>query len=250
LQVWQQQLKEMPAPLLAATREPLSAYALVLGLMMQPPILRSITAQDDVLQDVDRRIRQALRKLMGHLMPLDIKYRLPLIELAILPLKSLSQQQKESFNQQMLAIIHHDGYVEVWEWALHYWISALSLNEPVIPKARYGNFASLKQESSALLSAVAYASSVEHYVSKQAFAEASAVLGIELSMMEETALNSDLLIHAVGQMRDLKPLIKPQFLEALCLVAQHDGFIEAKEIELIRTISEGMGCPMPPVLDK
>ncbi len=243
-------IKDIPAPLLAATREPLSAYALVLGLMMQPEMLRSITVQDHVLQGVDRRVRQALRKVLEHLMPLDIQYRLPLIELAILPLKSLSSQQKESFNQQVLAIIHHDGYVEVWEWALHYWISALSLNEPTIPTARYSSFVSLKQESSALLSAVAHASSADHDASKQAFAKASTILGVELFIIAETALDSDLLIHAVGQMRNLKPLIKPKFLEALCLVAQHDGLIEAKEVELIRTISEGMGCPMPPVLDE
>jgi len=243
-------IKEIPAPLLAATREPLSAYALVLGLMMQPQMLRSITAQDAVLKDVDRTIRQALRKVLGHLMTLDIKYRLPLIELAILPLKSLSAAQQTLFNQNMLAIIHYDGYVEVWEWALHYWIGVLSLNQPVPPKPLYGDFAKLERESSALLSAVAHASSTTLDGSQQAFSQATEVLGISLEIMKEQELNSDLLIHAVSKMRDLKPLIKPKFLEALCLVAQHDGFVEAKEVELIRTISEGIGCPMPPVLDQ
>lgn len=242
-------IDEIPAPLLAATREPLSAYALVLGLMMQPEMLRNISAQDKVLKDVDRTIRQALRSLLGRLMYLDIKYRLPLIELAILPLKSLSPNQLQMFNQNVLSIIHDDGIVDVWEWALHYWISTLSLGKPEIPKPIYSNFSGLRLESSVLLSALAYARSAGTAIDKDAYTKAEQALGISLDVIEEGELNSDLLIQAVGKMRNLKPLVKPIFLKALCLVAQHDSLVEAKEVELIRTISEGIGCPMPPILD-
>ena len=242
-------ISEIPEPLLTATREPFGAYALVLGLLMQRQMLTSISEQDKVLNGVDTEIRKQLRLLLGPLMSLDIKYRLPLIELAILPLKSLSAKQLEAFNQQVSAIIHFDGYVEVWEWALHYWISSLSLNKPIIPKAIYGDFSNLKLESSVLLSAVAHANSAGVEASKKAYADAELELGIPLEVIKEDELNSDLLIHAVGKMRNLKPLVKPQFLKSLCLVAQHDGVVEAKEIELIRTISEGIGCPMPPILD-
>jgi len=242
-------ISEIPAPLLAATREPLGAYALVLGLLMQRQLLANITEQDKVLNNVDREVRQQLRSLLGPLMTLDIKYRLPLIELAILPLKSLSAKQLEAFNQQVLAIINFDGYVEVWEWALHYWISSLSLNTPAIPKAIYGDFSNLTLESSVLLSAVAHASRAGVKASKRAYADAEIELGIPLKIINKDALSSDLLIQAVGEMRNLKPLVKPKFLKSLCLMAQYDGVVEAKEIELIRTISEGMGCPMPPILD-
>jgi hypothetical protein len=235
--------------LLAATREPFSAYALVLGLMMQPQLLKSILAQDEVLKDVDREIRKALRQVLGPLMSLDVVYRLPLIELAILPLKSLSFNQLETFNQNVLAIIHYDGHVEVCEWALYYWISTLSLGKPEIPKSIFGDFSELKLESCVLLSAVAYASRSGIEASKKAFVVAESELEITLEVIEESKLNSDVLIDAVGKMRNLKPLVKPKFLKALCIVAQHDGVVEAKEVELIRTISEGMGCPMPPVLD-
>jgi Zn-dependent protease with chaperone function len=242
-------IDEIPPPLLEATREPLSAYALVLGLMMQSSMLRNISAQDEVLVGVDKGVRQALRRVLGLLMSLEIKYRLPLIELAILPLKSLSANQLKTFNQNISAIIHYDGYVEVWEWALHYWIATLSLGKPEIPKPIYGNFSQLTFECSVLLSALGYARSTGTEVDKQAYAEAGAELGISLVVIKESELNSDLLIHAVGKMRNLKPLTKPIFLKALCLIAQHDGLVEPKEVELIRTIAEGIDCPMPPVLD-
>lgn len=242
-------INEIPPPLLEATREPLSAYALVLGLMMQPQMLRNISAQDDALAGADKGIRQALRGLLGLLMSLDVKYRLPLIELAILPLKSLSESQLKMFNQHVSAIIHHDGYVEVWEWALHYWIATLSLGMPATPKPIYGGFSQLTLESSVLLSALGYARSTGAEIDKQAYAQAETELGISLAVIKESQLNSDLLIHAVGRMRNLKPLVKPTFLRALCLIAQHDGLVEPKEVELIRTIAEGIGCPMPPVLD-
>lgn len=242
-------ISQIPEPLLNATRDPLGAYALVLGLLMDRKILTNITEQDKVLAGVDQDIRRAFRLLLTSLISLDIKYRLPLIELAISPLKSLSENQLADFNQNLLLIINHDGYIDIWEWALHYWLVNLSLNKPTIPKAKYNNFAKLKVETNILLSALAYAGSGGVKDSAQAFADAARELGIPISLIQEHTISSRLLIHAVGEMRDLKPLVKPKFLKALCLVAQKDGVIEAKEIELIRTISEGMGCPMPPVLD-
>ncbi len=243
-------IDEIPAPLFAATREPLSAYALVLGLMMPPQMLRNISVQDNVLKGLDRTIRQVLRSLLWQLMSLDIKYRLPLIELAASPLKSLSTKQLADFNQHVLALIHFDGYVEVWEWALHYWITSLALNKPAVPKSIYKDFSSLVQESNVLLSALAYARTSGVAIDKQVYVEVEQALGVPLQVVNETALTSDLLIHAVEKLRNLESSVKPKFLKALCLIAQHDGMVETKEIELIRTISDGIGCPMPPVLDK
>lgn len=242
-------INQIPKPLLAATRDPLSAYALVLGLLMDRKILANISEQDKVLAGVNQEIRKAFRLLLSSLIALDIKFRLPLIELAISSLKSLSKNQLDDFNQNIMVVINHDGYVDIWEWALHYWLIDLSLGKPVIPKAKYNDFAKLKVEANILLSALAYVSSAGEQTSVEAFADAEQALGIPVKLIQEQTITSQLLIHAVSKMRDLKPLVKPDFLKALCMVAQKDGVIDAKEIELIRTISEGMGCPMPPVLD-
>lgn len=242
-------ISQIPEPLLTATRDPLSAYALVLGLLMDRQILTNITEQDKVLADVDQAIRKAFRKLLPSLLSLDIKYRLPLIELAISPLKTLSKSQLADFNEKILMVINHDGYVDIWEWALHYWLINLSLGRPVIPKAKYSDFSQLKVEANILLSALAYAGTKGVDASAQGFSDAEQVLDISVNLIQERTITSKLLIHAVRKVRDLKPLVKPKFLEALCLVAQKDGVIDAKEIELIRTISEGIGCPMPPILD-
>jgi len=241
-------IKEVPEPLLNATRDPFSAYALVLGLLMDRQLLTSIPQQDKILAGVDNAIRRELRSLITSLMRLDIKYRLPLIELAISPLKSLSSQQLDAFNQHILAVINHDAHVDIWEWALHYWLIELSLNPPTLPKAKYKNFKQLKVESNILLSALAYSGSANQQQHQQAFAAAEQTLGITLTLLQEETVTSQLLVHAVEKLRDLTPLIKPKFIKALCLVAEKDGVIDVKEIELIRTISEGMGCPMPPIL--
>lgn len=242
-------ISEIPEPLLVASRDPFGAYALVLGLLMNRQLLTSMSAQDKALEGVDREIRQQFRQLLASLISFDIKYRLPLIELAILSLKDLSPQQLKKFSQHMINIIKHDGRVEVWEWALHYWIINLSLGKPTIPKSKYSDFSRLKPESNILLSAVVYTNDPGLEVSKQIYDDAKAALGIPFEMVSKDEITSDSLIKAIGKMRELRPLIKPNLLKALCLVAQHDGVLEAKEVELIRTVAEGIDCPMPPVLD-
>jgi Zn-dependent protease with chaperone function len=242
-------IADIPEKLLLASREPLTAYALILGLFMDKGLLKNIPEQDRLLKGIDREVCKQLRLLVSQLLTLDIKYRLPLIELAIPSLKSLSKNQLEQFEQHMLLIINHDKRVEFWEWALH-WIITQSLNKPDIAKARYDNFNLIENETAILLSATVYTANSSDELGQQAYITATTELGISIEKIEKNKINSTELLRSIAKVRELKPLIKPRFLKALSLAAEHDGVIEPEEIEFIRAIAEGIDCPMPPLLDK
>lgn len=242
-------ISEIPEPLLLASRETMTAYALVLGLLMDKELLKNMSEQDKLLKGIDKEICKQLRKILSMLIPLNIKYRLPLIELAIPSLKSLSQSQLEQFEQHMLLIIKHDNRVEFWEWALH-WIITQSLNKPIVVKPRYDNFTLIENECAILLSATVYTASSRNEVGKEAYNAAANEIGISIELVEKNKINSSDLLNALAKVRELKPLVKPRFLKALSLAAQHDGVIEPEEIEFIRAIAEGIDCPMPPLIDK
>lgn len=246
----QQLIHEMPSALRLASQSPLSAYAMIIGLMMHESLLKNTAAQDQLLPDLNPAIMRALRKILQPLLSLNIQYRLPLIAMALPTLKSLSEQQKAALNQDLLTIIHEDDIVEVWEWALHYWITQLALNKPVMPKPKYDDFSEIAEEATLLISAVAYASSnaMSETAQRLVFKAAERELGITIGIVNRPALNSDRLVKALENLRYLQPLLKANFLKSLALVAQQDGIVEAKEVELIRTIAEGIGCPIPPVL--
>lgn len=250
MQYARQLIKAIPKPLHTASQSPLSANALVLGLMMHQSLLKDTAAQSRLLPNLGQLIMQELRQLLNALLTLKIQYRLPLISMSLPALKGLSPKQKTALNTDLLTIIHADDTVEVWEWALHYWITQLALRKPEIPKPKYDDFSQIADETTLLVSAVAYASSkaISETAQRLVFKAAERELGITLGIVNKAALTSDKLVKAVEDLRYLNPLLKANFLKALSLVAQHDGVIEAKEIELIRTIAEGIGCPIPPVI--
>lgn len=241
-------IADIPESLLLASREPMAAYALVLGLIVNKDVLSNPTQLDQLFQGIDLEIVSLLRKLFQPLMTLDTKYRLPLIELAVPTLKSLSDTQRKKFKQDLLLIIKLDNRVDFWEWAIHR-IIILSLDKRKTTKAVYANFLKIERECRILLAAVTYSSNRESATCKAAFHVAAVELGIGTEIIDKEKISHAELIHSLEKINQLKPLVKPRFLKALALAAEHDGVIDVEEVEFIRAISEGIDCPMPPLLD-
>jgi hypothetical protein len=62
---------------------------------------------------------------------------------------------------------------------------------------------------------------------------------------KEIKLNS--LNNALDALTQLKPLVKPRLLKACVAIILQDGKTTTKGIELVRTISTCLDCPMPPI---
>jgi uncharacterized tellurite resistance protein B-like protein len=58
-------------------------------------------------------------------------------------------------------------------------------------------------------------------------------------------LTTEILTQSLEQVRHLKPLQKPQLLKACAKIIQHDGIIDAPELELITCIAQAIDCPLP-----
>jgi hypothetical protein len=52
---------------------------------------------------------------------------------------------------------------------------------------------------------------------------------------------------ALDELANLKPLAKPRLLKACVAIIMHDGRATTQGIELVRTISTCLDCPMPPM---
>jgi hypothetical protein len=53
--------------------------------------------------------------------------------------------------------------------------------------------------------------------------------------------------HALDTLAQLKPLAKPRMLKACVAIILQDGKTTTKGMELVRTISTCLDCPMPPL---
>ncbi len=183
---------------------------------------------------------------------LDIKYRLPLIDIAIPALKQLSISQYKSFKENLVTIIEIDSRIDLLEWSLqkilfnHLEAHFFKLKPA---KARYARLGQLKKETGLILSVMAHAGRQDQNEIEEAFSAATKILdfsGLELLPKNKVSLSD--LDHSLQKLAKLKPLAKPQLLKACTASIVQDQKISPVEVELLRAFSDVLDCPMPPVV--
>ncbi|MHC5542804.1 hypothetical protein ACYOEI_31650, partial [Singulisphaera rosea] len=64
----------------------------------------------------------------------------------------------------------------------------------------------------------------------------------------EDAINIPEIDAALGRLAAGSPTLKKQILEACAACIGADGRVTVEEGEMLRAISDSLGCPMPPLL--
>lgn len=245
-------LSELPAVIKEAAHEPYGARAVIYSL--------SLDAEKDVrakqlkqLQDhADPDVYALTLTLIPEMDELDIKYRLPLIDIAIPALKQLSLDQYKAFRDNLIALIQMDSRVDLLEWSLqkilfnHLDGQFFKLTHT---KARYSHPRQVSKEIEMILSVMAYAGHHQHVDVEKAFHAATATLelsGLVLLAKNEISLSG--LDRSLKRLAKLKPLLKPRILKACAASVMHDQKVLPVEVELLRAFSDVLDCPMPPVI--
>jgi len=234
-----------------AAREPYGARAVIYSLVLDKG--KEVRAQQlRQLQDhADPDVYALTRTLLPEMDKLDIKYRLPVIDIAIPALKQLSLGQYKSFRLNLIALIEMDSRVDLLEWSLqkilfnHLDGQFFKLAQV---KPRYSHPAQLKKEIELILSVMAHAGQQSQSDAEKAFDSAAQALelsGLELLAKSEISLSD--LDHSLEKLAKLKPLAKPRILKACATSIVHDRKVSPVEVELLRAFSDVLDCPMPPV---
>lgn len=242
----------LPVAVTDAVREPYGARAVIYSFVLDPG--REVRGRQ--LQHLqayaDPQVFALTQKLTPDMDGLDIKYRLPLIDMAIPALKQLSIGQYQSFKKNLTALIEMDTRIDLLEWSLQkILIGHLDGHffKPAQPKVLYSNVRDLRQEVRVLLSVMAYAGQQEQSEIEGAFAAATKALDFsELQLREKSRISVADLDMAMEKLEMLDPLAKPKLLQACATSVMHDQKISAVEAQLLRAIANVLGCPMPPII--
>jgi Zn-dependent protease with chaperone function len=226
------QLREsIPTAIRNALHDPFSARAVVYGLLLDssPQVRRS---QLHILEtQADPAVYRATINLMDAFQQITPRHRLPLLDMAIPTLQTLSAQQYTVFRQNITALVEADQEISLFEYALQH---ALTRNLDAHfggqrPTAvQYYSLKPLKQETEILLATLARAGETSSDSAKKAFHTAAARLQSQLPGL---------------QFADKRLLIEAA---TLCIAA--DQQITVEEAELLRVIADSLGSPMPPLL--
>ncbi|OFZ90490.1 MAG: heat-shock protein HtpX [Betaproteobacteria bacterium RBG_16_64_18] len=242
-------LSELPVVIKEAAREPHGARAIIYSMLLDKG--QKVRARQlKQLQDyADPDVYALTLTLTPRMDDLDIKFRLPLIDIAIPALKQLSLHQYKSFRGNLIALIEMDSRVDLLEWSLQK-ILFRHLDgqffKPAPMKARYSDPGRLKKEIELVLSVMARAGAQDQSEVEGAFgASVQALESSGLALLAKDQIRIADLDLALGKLDQLKPLAKYRLLKACVASIWHDQRATAVEVELFRVFAAVLDCPVP-----
>ena len=246
-------LREIPGELRRAGRDPLEAEALVYALLLDPDANVRNRQLRMVLERAGLAVRNRAETLVRQLDRVEAGTRLPLLDLALPGLRSLSSSQYRSFRGAVRELIEADRRVTLFEFSLmkilERHLDAHVDNRPP-GRERYGSVEAVAESARVVLSAMAHAGTADREEARKGFRSGTDRLsaGGGLSLLDPERCGVDRLDDALSRLGEATPAVKKRVLEACAACAAHDGSLTSEEAELLRAVAESIDCPMPPVL--
>ncbi len=244
-------LAEIPPQLLGAAREPFGARAVVFGLLLDSETSvreRQLAALET---KADRASIEALRKLLPIIARLDARARLPLLDLTLPALRSMSSPQYTAFDACLTSLIEADNRLSLFEWTLGRVLErhlASEYRDQRHMRIHYYGLAKLGEPLSILLSTIAH---VGHSADRAAAALATAAQQlpeVQLKLAPRTECSLSAVEKALDQLARVAEKHRGRIVDACAAVICADGEVKVAEAELLRGISDLLDCPMPPIL--
>jgi Zn-dependent protease with chaperone function len=245
-------LDATPDRLRAASRTPAEAPALLYGLLLNDEPAFREKQRALVSAHAGTEALRTLDELAPSLRGLRVEHKLPLLQLALPALRSLPPAALSPFLDTLDELVHADGRVSPFEFALQKILTrTLALGRaPGAATVRYYSFNALTAEISTVLSALAHTSSNVDMDARAAFAAGAAQIKLvenQLAFLAEPACDYAALDAALDQLATASGPIKQRTLVAAAHVVGADGQILIAEAELLRALSAALDVPMPPL---
>ena len=248
-----EQLRDsFPNDVQSATRDPLSAQALIFALLLS----NDGALRDKQLQELAKQTSPAIREKTAALHPevvsLAVHARLPLVNLALPALRLLRADEFRQFSRTLQWLIESDEQVELFEFVLQKIIRrhlAPQFEKVRPPVVQFYTLKPLVPDCAVVLSALAGVSSADPAEVTKAFQAGAPYLrtpdgGVALLPREECGLAE--IDAALDRVTLAVPQIKKNLLEACVRIVGADGVIQEREAELLRAIADTLDCPIPP----
>jgi len=246
-------VRSLPQSIWLAIHEPHDACALVFSLLLEPKGNSARDAQRQVIEDhFGEHMAKAAVRFHDEFMHVDSRAKLPVVDLAIGSLRQLSEFQFVSFKHVIEELIHADQAMDLFEYSL----SKLVVrhlephfgNKPVTVVHIY-SLKNMGRECSVLISALANVAGADEASVALAFAAGKALLVEKVPVDYINASSSSLseLDQVLAKFNTLEPVLKKLVINACAATVSADGHLQRQEAELLRAISDGFGCPIPPL---
>jgi Zn-dependent protease with chaperone function/uncharacterized tellurite resistance protein B-like protein len=250
-------LESLPRDVRDAAHDPDRAVALLFALLMHDAAAESAVRQAQRAA-LDEGGFAALLPQVDSLVPqvraAGRPARLPLLDVTLPALRELPPEQRGRLRAVARRLVDADARVDMFELALLHVLSRqLKDDTDAARDSASGphSLQPLRQEISAILSAVAWSGATDAATAGASFTAGAAALdpvAPELALLDGAALDFDKVDDALARTRTASPRVRRRVLEACMLTVAHDGRVQVEEAETLRAVAEAIDCPMPPVL--
>ena len=233
-------------------RDPLGAVAVIYAMLLAPA-KDPIRAKQLVLlcKASNTLVVSELNRVSKRVDQLPIEQRLPVACLALPALSQLSPSQANTFRNNVRNLIEADRKWTVFEFAIQRFITKRLVRRLTDSKdANAPAAGSLVESFQTVLSTLAHLGSEATFVESAFSAGAAKVprLSRGLAILPRDICTLKALDQALSALELAHNTDKRDVISAFSACIAADGKVEVSEMELLRVISDALGCPMPPVL--
>jgi len=249
-----EELREaLPPGVQSAAREPLGASTLVYGLLLSGDEATRRKQVEELGAATSAGVVQETLRVLPEVQAVASRAKLPLVDLALPALRSLSPGQYRQFSTAVQALVESDGEIELFEYVVQKVV--LRHLDPHFSGARkpitqYYALKPLAPDCAILLSALAHLGQETPETIEVAFRQGAQPLSsaaqVELRLAPAEQCELAQVDAALNRLAQAAPQIKKNLLNACAQTVAADGVIREMEAELLRAIADTLDCPLPP----
>lgn len=241
----------LPPAIAEAVHDPFGARAVLFALLLdRDEEIR--TLQLAALEEhADPAVVRLTRQLIPAMGQLDLRARLPLVDMAMPALRSMSPPQYQTFSTCFLHLVRADRRLGLFEWTLHRILLRHlrpQYEKTAAPPISYYGLQRMGRPCSVLLSVLAYADQ-EHDDPEGAFRRGAAHLpNVKIELLPRDQCGLEPLRDALDALTRVAVKQRRALVEACAACICADQEVSVAEAELFRGICDMLDCPMPPIL--
>ncbi len=242
-------LAAIPESLRTAAHDPLRATALVYALLLDAAEPTQAKQFSLITQHAGDATAETTRALHPATLTVEPSGRLPLLQLCLPTLRTLTREALDQFVTTLDELIHADGQVSAFEFALQKMLvhQLEALRTPSAGVA-FHSFKAVEQDIAVVLSTLAYlGSGDDRDAVRRAFGMGANQVKLldELELLPRPACGLTQLDTALTRLAQCSLPIKQRVLAAAAHAIGADGTVTIEEGELYRAIAASLDCPAP-----
>jgi len=246
-----QLLDLLPEKVRDAAHDPFGARSIIYGLLLDRGAEIRQHQLNLLKTSADPAVYELTMKIAPLMFELSEESRLPLMDLAMPSLRSMSLEQFRKFAENINKLVRIDKRVSLFEFILEYVVIKRLERNFITPRDSVKEIGSVKKIAAEISCVLSLLANIGHEGREalQAYETAAATLdrdGTVLRYLTRDECREIRLADALNRLAQLSPKLKQSVIAACFQGLVHDDKITMKEAEFFRLLVYAMDVPLPP----